>query len=395
MTNSPPSNVKLNESEARALASGIDSLVLAIDVEWLSTETFELLALLKAAAKDNHSDAPGVFTFEDGTNPWIFNVVPNGVGGYEWLLHSHDLALKIGSSMTPTSRPSLMAEIRSETLWTLSAEAAVAWVIELLAGIGARVIHAKPSRVDLCVDVLIHESEWSTGLTEHFVTRARDVKSNLQHGELSGFSIGKGAMSARLYDKPREIALISHKEWMYDIWGIDSIDADHRVVRVEFQLRRSTLKELGVDTWDHLTSMLPEIWAYCTKKWLRIVHDASVHHTQQVVMPWWQVVTDGFTGAQGAEPLVRRKAIIADKKQIARQLLGCASSIVALQMQGDVIRSGETLDLETFLELAVREAVAQSGYDDDEFTYRVRQKQAKRSRQAGRLDGAGSIGDVS
>ena len=48
----------------------------------------------------------------------------------------------------------------------------------------------------------------------------------------------------------REIRDQSHKYWMYDLWNIKkgSVGPDKRVVRVEFQIRREVIKDLGIDT---------------------------------------------------------------------------------------------------------------------------------------------------
>jgi hypothetical protein len=39
---------------------------------------------------------------------------------------------------------------------------------------------------------------------------------------------------------------------MYDIWKLEDIPKDKKVIRVEFQLRRQAIKEVGIDTIDDL-----------------------------------------------------------------------------------------------------------------------------------------------
>src|SRR5690606_11582440 len=107
--------------------------------------------------------------------------------------------------------------------------------------------------------------------------RAAQVSPHLTHRKLTGFSIGKGQLSARLYDKPEEIASKSKKFWMYDVWGVESVARDHRVIRVEYQHRREALRELGVDSFADLVEKLDRLWAYDTGSWLRLVDDASKH----------------------------------------------------------------------------------------------------------------------
>lgn len=106
MTNSPPSNVKLNPHEyGRVLASGIDSLSVSMQVEWLDFGLFETLAKLKAAAKSNHDDQPGIINPGFGAVPWLFAVSPSGSKGYEWILNGREMTMKIGNWTELKQRP--------------------------------------------------------------------------------------------------------------------------------------------------------------------------------------------------------------------------------------------------------------------------------------------------
>ena len=60
-----------------------------------------------------------------------------------------------------------MAEIRSETLWHLGAKSAVEMIILLLLSQGGTKITLKPSRADLCVDVLLVEKFWNMELLKY------------------------------------------------------------------------------------------------------------------------------------------------------------------------------------------------------------------------------------
>jgi hypothetical protein len=83
---------------------------------------------------------------------------------------------------------------------------------------------------------------------------------------VSGFSIGKGDIVARIYDKTLEISK-SGKDWLYDLWGIGR---DVRVWRVEFQLRREALKEFAIETLDDLINRMQGLWNYCVNDWLSV-----------------------------------------------------------------------------------------------------------------------------
>lgn len=144
----------MGESEpARVLASGIDSLVLAVDVNWRSQETFKRLAPLKLRAKENHTDEPTVLAVSAGSADWRFVVKAHGAGGYEWLLTCQELAMKVGNWLRPKQRPSVMVEIRSETLWTHGPDAVVSRVVQLgtrWAGMWERSSRAAWTCVSIC-----------------------------------------------------------------------------------------------------------------------------------------------------------------------------------------------------------------------------------------------------
>src|SRR5262249_41226099 len=148
---------------------------------------------------------------------------------------------------------------------------------------------------------------------------------------LTGMAIGRGVIRARAYDKPYEIETQSKKYWMFDIWDVKKVPEDGRIIRIEYQLRRQALRELGIDTVWNLVNYPRNLWAYCTEKWLKFQENAKVHHTQQKPMPWWKTVQDSFLGGQRACPLIRAKIINITKVQIAQQMFGQLTSLMALE----------------------------------------------------------------
>lgn len=370
------------KDHALVLASGIDSLILALDVSLSDMGTFHKLAALKAKAKLEKDDEPAELIVDDDSYPWRFVVKPHGSGGFEWLLTSQEMGMKIGNWLEPQQRPSVMVDIRSETLWAHGPKKAVERVQALIEALGGEIVEMKVSRLDLCVDCLIQSDAWSKELIDSLVTRAPNIQMHTQSRELSGFSIGKGKISARLYDKPMEIKAKSKKTWMYDIWGIESVDETHRVIRTEFQFRREIILQLGMGEWETVVNFLDMIWGFCTTMWLKLVEDASLHYTQQRLLPWWEVVQSGFEGSQEAEPLVKDRSVHLDKRQLAAQAIGNLSSLLSIEMSPSQLESGDILDRESHLLLALKEAIENVSYDDKEFTHRMRRKQAKHHRSS-------------
>ena len=219
---------------------------MSLDVLWEDRRGFDILAELKASASGVDAPVPGVVDYGGTDDPWIFKVLPHGAKGYEWLLISHDMTLKIGNWLTPMSRPSVMAEFRSEAPWTHGPEVMLGRVQDILAAWGGGLVTERVSRADVCVDVLLRVEVWGLELLDQFITRAIDVNSYLHRDNLTGFQIGKGDVLARLYDKVVEINHKSKKFWMYDVWDIDELAADHQIIRVEYQLRREPIKRLAL-----------------------------------------------------------------------------------------------------------------------------------------------------
>ena len=334
MTISPPANVKLPAlKEIRTLAHGVDTLVVAIDINWRTNKLFSYLESLKPQAKNQTGEYPGVLRTEDGADEWRFNIKAYGVRGYEWLLDSREFTLRIGNWKTPQSRPSVMAEIRSEALHTRGPGDMVNRIIGLLEDAGGSLVGIKASRVDLYIDILLRESLWSLELMKYAVTRASDVSPHFRHGHLTGISIGKGLISARIYDKPLEIKQHSGKSWMFNVWELDEVPEGKKIIRVEFQLRREGIKEMGLDTFDDFFENIQNVWAYCTGKWLKFEDNPGGHHTQRSPLEWWKVVQNGFNGVQDPKPVIRSKAFRTDRIQLACQAFGQMTPLQAALME--------------------------------------------------------------
>ena len=325
MSISPPVN-----HHFKILLSGIDSLYLAIYVDWKNSNFFELLDKSKTVAKEYGCDCP-LFTSTDQNIS--FMVCPQGSkGGYTWLAHGKEYALKIGNAVTAGTRPSVMVEIRSETLWRFSPSEACKRIVSFLEAQGARISNVKPSRLDLCMDLLLPEKLWTEKLLHTAVTRSAERAPYFKRHTLTGFSFGKGDISARLYDKALEIEQKSKKFWFYDLWKINEVPDGFRLIRVEFQLRRTILKNLGLDTLDATFPALENIWAYCSQEWLTFRNFPNREHHRRPVSPWWKVVQNSFLGIEQPTPLIRAKAIAADRKRIAQQAYGFFTTLLALRL---------------------------------------------------------------
>ena len=85
MSISPPLN-----QHFQILLSGIDSLNLAVDIEWRSQNFFELLDKSKNIAKEADADCPLFASTDENIS---FLVRGHGAKGYSWLIYGKEYAL--------------------------------------------------------------------------------------------------------------------------------------------------------------------------------------------------------------------------------------------------------------------------------------------------------------
>ena len=376
-TNSPPAKVgTVPGFFPKILASGVDSLVLTIDVVWHDTSFFEYLDSQKAIAKQEDKDTSVFIGNREGEERLLLNLKPFGHKGHEWVLLGEEYALSIGNWLEPKSRPSINATIRSETLWSRGPEKAVDILLNLLRLSGAHIQTVKPSRVDLCVDYLMPEKRWSKNLERYMVKRATKCSSFTLHNVFSGFSIGQKKLVGRLYDKPLEIRQRSQKLWMYDVWGLDSVPEGYRIVRVEGQFRREVIKELGIDSASDLFRCLDNLWAYFTRIWLKFQNNPGKHHLARKTLPFWATIQNGFYGVQNARPLLRCQVSNAREKQLAAQNYGTLGSLIALRQEVKGIALGQETTLVESLAVLGR-AFEQQGKNDFELNIDIMDKRGK------------------
>ena len=367
-TISPPAKVKC----AGVLLSGFDYLTLAINLQWEKSDFLECLGELKAKAKEHSEDQA------HSVGDWSFSVKPHGVKGYEWLLVGKEFKeVKVGNWLNPTSRPSLMVNIGSETLWAQGPVIAVERIVSIFKELGAQVLEIKPSRADLCVDMLLDDSVWTTELVKNSVTRAVKSTTHFENNIMTGITIGPGSpVSARLYDKFREIVTNKKKTWFFDLWQLNTEPEGFKIIRVEFQLRRPVLKELGMESITDLFSVSDNAWSYCAEKWLKFQDRPGNHHTMRKTFPWWEVVQNGFYGSQNPNPLIRCKSIRQDKEQIFAQAYGLLSSLAAICQE----ESEEEITAPTNLIKSLQEIIKtcdEKGWKLDHFAQKVINKRAK------------------
>lgn len=275
-----------NQVDWKPLACGIDSLDVGLDVSW-GSHWGRLFSLLDDA-KEKASGTDGVLS-ADGR----FLILPSGKPpNYRWHLQWPDFHLFIGRSQHPQrSTPNVYASINAKALWTSTVLCAVESVVEELRHLDdqCEISRIKPSRCDLAADFLLPASLPLETLLAYRVPRHVKHSHNMTGEALETFYQGakSSPIQLRIYHKSLEVAQGGTKYWLYDIW---KVKPGSNVWRVEFQLRRPFLNELGVNSVDELLAQAGGIWRYLTSDWfsLRLSDDSNV--TRRTVLPAWATV---------------------------------------------------------------------------------------------------------
>lgn len=126
-----------------------------------------------------------------------------------------------------------------------------------------------------------------------WVTKAKDMDRYTVQRQFSGWVIGKGRISARLYNKTLEMSK-KPRPYLEELWQQSGWDGIQPVWRIEFQIRRECLRELGIITFDNLMENLSGLWNYSTRDWLRLAipNPNDKTQTRWPTAPVWEVIQD-------------------------------------------------------------------------------------------------------
>jgi len=287
----PPSNTAPGNSQdgdfVKILRTGIDSLYLSYPGSTFTEAAIRLDALKKLAQSDDlERSALAQLDLADH----LLQVHDRGNRHFQYILTDNCYRIEI-AGLAAKSLPLAYARLSSELLTLSGARVAEKGLYSIISKLGQLEGSARVSRVDLCVDFItsyplesVSECDW--------VTRAKVLDRFSVNRAFSGWAIGPGGViSARLYNKTLEIEK-SGKTYLFPIWGKAGWRPEQTVWRLEFQLRRSVLKELGVSSFEDLLPRCGGLWRYATESWLRLSQsgDASKSRKDLPAHPLWKAL---------------------------------------------------------------------------------------------------------
>ena len=221
-------------------------------------------------------------------------------------------------------------------------------------------VDLKVSRLDLHVDV----QGWEIDANERdrFVCRAKARTTYEDDGRWTGFIFGhrkSGTVECRIYDKTAELKGILGI-WE-EVWG-SAFDRSTPVIRVEFEVMRTCLREFGLNTAADVVNASGAIWLYLTTQWLTY-RERTPDETRSrwPVSPEWQAIQRASL-VSGAHGIARMRSLQrrAPLQGLAPSLNGYLASFAA------VVGTTGIEDTVAALPLLLRQYGSQSGTSFEE-----------------------------
>jgi hypothetical protein len=223
-------------------------------------------------------------------------------------------------------------------------EAAYMDFLAFLDAFGGTCVWTKPSRYDMACDLpFVTMQPFVEALgSGRIVCRARKFSVYGTFPCIETINIGRGPVQARIYDKTKETEddpvrqqLLCEARW----GGVVPSSA----VRVEFQLRRESLKSFGIESFEDLVELRGGLARNMTELWFRVTSEVpDKNHAQRAkISPVWDMVRCGFERAFGTADVVQRRQSVKPvvREQFARQILGLAARYFAEANPGEVVDS--------------------------------------------------------
>jgi hypothetical protein len=340
------SNADRVHSNGRQVRTSITDLTklrfIGFGVDWLRFPVYgravasDVLERLKAAKAQARESAEPVY-FDLGGITWT--VVPSsdgkGSNNLPYMLSCAGVTLSLGqggpgrpvAAVQATGRYCALfhpLELKSEL------KALVARVGVLAERFGV------PSRLDIRGDVAgLHVSRLAQAVSnDRVLTRADCDEVKRTHKKVNAVLFGRrgGRVYCRVYYKVLELSKNDDKRAAY--LNDNALEALPEVLtRVEYELSNDFFRETwGSRSLDEVFSTLGALVEYLMHDWLRVCVDVNRNHTELArTVSWWQWLKAKMVAAAGVTgERPKAEQLPADPSKLIKQIMGCASSALAL-----------------------------------------------------------------
>ncbi len=328
-----PSNTATNNSNSMdfngvCLRYGIDSLYLSYQGNLFPQIDHELSNLKKSAQSDNLSQQARA-QYKLGSH--LFEVKDKGTSMFAYILE--DNAFRIQLSRPHKSVPMAYIKVSSEYLCHKLPRDIEQEIKAILDQLGNVQSFANVSRIDMYVDFATSQS-MDTWDRAAWVTRAASIVSYAENSRFTGWGIGIGSsIGCRLYDKLYEITK-SNKGYLVPLWESSGWLGDQPIWRLEFELKRELLQQLGLCQLHEVLDNLNGLWSYGTTEWLKLTIPNPNDETRArwPIHPMWQWLSSIDWETSGGT-LLRNfsNQRIPEESRVLHRALSCVTTWMALK----------------------------------------------------------------
>ena len=279
----------------------IDYLTFWVYGEW-SGDVEKLFQRLDSGRESAVLEKHGIEFIVDGLR---FMLLKNGSGrgsfSCRWCLYHRGIFFGLCNNPNRSSnRPVAKVEIKGEPLVQLGLQGALEAVDGVLAAFGIGYERSLLSRIDVKADHIgIPVSRYKDDFdNDRVITRARQLNTFGSFQEVQTIVVGNrktNRVVCRFYDKLAELLHKPEKAALFEKYVTEGEIVDS-CTRVEFEIRREGLKELGINSFEDCFGRLVEITTYLTAEFLRIADDkVDRNHTDRAkTAEHWQETQAAF-----------------------------------------------------------------------------------------------------
>lgn len=207
-----------------------------------------------------------------------FFLQPYGTAsGYPLVIENGDFKIEMGEF----NKPNFFVTFRSQALWQESAFSLHEKFLQWISSVGYRPYYREGlTRVDFSFDYNLPSMDFNE---DFFVSYSSKDSKNREDRRVQTFTLGKGDIVLRVYDKVAEIKQKSDKVWFYLLW-----EQDENVWRIEWQVRKPVLRQFRIVTFDDLKNKQGDLLHY-----LAVEHDtlripnADSNTSRWLLHPLW------------------------------------------------------------------------------------------------------------
>jgi len=271
-----------------------------------------------------------------------FMLSPNGTkSGYPFLISNQEFTIQFGEF----NNPSFFVKFSSFALWNQGAKLLHERFLQWADTLGF--IPDRPeglSRCDFAFDFHLEQIDFDE---DSFVTVAAKDSQHRKDGKIQTFTFGRDEVVLRVYNKSAEIEESSGKYWLHPLWQGQT----ENVWRVEWQVRKETLKRFGLRTLQDLFDGYGDCLRYLVAEHtsLRVKTEDS-NRSRWPVHPLWVLLSQQIDQlpAQGIYREVNSRAMLDETlMRMAISMEGYLKKVAAIECLKEgrpMISQSQTID---------------------------------------------------